>query len=57
MDLDMELDKKLHLENSPTYGYCFRVTKNVCSTLVQTAEASHQLYHTLTGRQSFEQAQ
>ncbi|KAJ7637014.1 muts domain V-domain-containing protein [Roridomyces roridus] len=27
-DLDLELDKKLHLENSPTYGYCFRVTKN-----------------------------
>ncbi|KAJ7098387.1 DNA mismatch repair protein [Mycena epipterygia] len=24
----LELDKKLHLENSPTYGYCFRVTKN-----------------------------
>ncbi|KAI0937540.1 hypothetical protein AcV7_003542 [Taiwanofungus camphoratus] len=27
-DLGMELDKKLHLENSPTYGYCFRLTKN-----------------------------
>ncbi|OBZ78347.1 DNA mismatch repair protein msh-2 [Grifola frondosa] len=27
-DLDMDLDKKLHLENSPTYGYCFRITKN-----------------------------
>ncbi|CCL99791.1 uncharacterized protein FIBRA_01813 [Fibroporia radiculosa] len=27
-DLDIEIDKKLHLENSPTYGYCFRVTKN-----------------------------
>lgn len=28
-DLDLELDKKLHLENSPVHGYCFRVTKNV----------------------------
>ncbi|KAF8656520.1 hypothetical protein AX16_002484 [Volvariella volvacea WC 439] len=27
-DLDMELDKKLHLENNQTYGYCFRLTKN-----------------------------
>lgn len=27
--LGLELDKKLHLENSPQYGYCFRVTKNV----------------------------
>ena len=29
-DLNLELDKKLHLENSATYGYCFRLTKNVC---------------------------
>ena len=28
-DLGLELDKKLHLENSPVYGYCFRLTKNV----------------------------
>ena len=28
-DLQIELDKKLHLENSQTYGYCFRLTKNV----------------------------
>lgn len=28
-DIHMELDKKLHLENNPTYGYCFRLTKNV----------------------------
>jgi DNA mismatch repair protein MSH2 len=28
-DLDLELDKKLHLENSTTYGYAFRLTKNV----------------------------
>ncbi|KAH7916001.1 DNA mismatch repair protein [Hygrophoropsis aurantiaca] len=27
-DLDLELDKKLHLENSQSYGYCFRLTKN-----------------------------
>ncbi|KII91117.1 hypothetical protein PLICRDRAFT_51307 [Plicaturopsis crispa FD-325 SS-3] len=27
-DLSLELDKKLHLENSSTYGYCFRLTKN-----------------------------
>lgn len=30
-DLGMELDKKLHLENNPTYGYCFRVSKTVSS--------------------------
>jgi DNA mismatch repair protein MSH2 len=28
-DLDLELDKKLHLENNQVYGYCFRLTKNV----------------------------
>jgi DNA mismatch repair protein MSH2 len=28
-DLNLELDKKLHLENSQNYGYCFRLTKNV----------------------------
>ena len=27
--LDLELNKKLHLENSQQYGYCFRLTKNV----------------------------
>ncbi|TFK39373.1 DNA mismatch repair protein MSH2 [Crucibulum laeve] len=27
-DLELELDKKLHLENSQVYGYCFRLTKN-----------------------------
>ncbi|KAJ3554127.1 hypothetical protein NM688_g3265 [Phlebia brevispora] len=26
-DLDLELDKKLHLENSPVHGYCFRISK------------------------------
>ena len=28
-ELGLELDKKLHLENSQQYGYCFRLTKNV----------------------------
>jgi DNA mismatch repair ATPase MutS len=28
-DLGLELDKKLHLENNPTYGYCFRLSKGV----------------------------
>jgi DNA mismatch repair ATPase MutS len=32
-DLNLELDKKLHLENSATYGYCFRLTKNVCGSI------------------------
>ncbi|EIM82088.1 DNA mismatch repair protein [Stereum hirsutum FP-91666 SS1] len=27
-DLGLELDKKLRLENTQTYGYCFRLTKN-----------------------------
>ncbi|KAF8156677.1 DNA mismatch repair protein MSH2 [Crassisporium funariophilum] len=27
-ELDIELDKKLHLENNQVYGYCFRLTKN-----------------------------
>ncbi|CAG8589386.1 13980_t:CDS:2, partial [Acaulospora colombiana] len=26
-DLGLELDKKLHLENNPTHGYCFRISK------------------------------
>ena len=30
-DIDLDLDKKLHLENSPQYGYCFRISKNVSS--------------------------
>ena len=28
-DLGLDLDKKLHLENSPTYGYVLRVSKAV----------------------------
>ncbi|KAI3615868.1 dna mismatch repair protein msh-2 [Moniliophthora roreri] len=27
-DLNLDIQKKLHLENSQMYGYCFRVTKN-----------------------------
>ena len=30
-ELDLELDKKLHMENNATYGYCFRLTKGVSS--------------------------
>jgi len=33
-DLNLDLDKKLHLENSATYGYCFRLTKNVSIMLL-----------------------
>ncbi|KDR73457.1 hypothetical protein GALMADRAFT_100108 [Galerina marginata CBS 339.88] len=32
-DLDVELDKKLHLENNQVYGYCFRLTKNDAKNL------------------------
>ena len=35
-DLNMDLDKKLHLENSQQYGYCFRLTKNVRPNLLGT---------------------
>ncbi|KAJ7255181.1 muts domain V-domain-containing protein [Mycena rebaudengoi] len=27
-DLGLDIEKKLHLENNATYGYCFRATKN-----------------------------
>jgi len=30
-DLGLELDKKLHMENAQAYGYCFRLSKGVCS--------------------------
>lgn len=34
-DLGLELDKKLHLENNQSHGYCFRLSKTVRSiTLV-----------------------
>jgi DNA mismatch repair protein MSH2 len=42
VDLDLELNKKLHLENSSVYGYCFRLTKNV------RAASPWMFYQTLT---------
>ena len=39
--LDLDLDKKLHLENSQQYGYCFRVTKNVCVICLTSREKQH----------------
>ena len=33
-DVDLELDKELHLENSSTYNYCFRVSKNVSDVCI-----------------------
>ncbi|KZT68906.1 DNA mismatch repair protein [Daedalea quercina L-15889] len=35
-DLDLDLDKKLHLENSPTYGYVFRVSKGDAKLVTNT---------------------
>ncbi|OCB91766.1 DNA mismatch repair protein MSH2 [Sanghuangporus baumii] len=32
-ELSLELDKKLHLENSQQYGYCFRITKSDAKVL------------------------
>ncbi|KAJ2912918.1 hypothetical protein MD484_g7501, partial [Candolleomyces efflorescens] len=32
-ELNLELDKKLHLENNQVYGYCFRLTKNDAKNL------------------------
>ena len=29
-DLRLDTEKKLHLENHSSYGYCFRVTRTVC---------------------------
>jgi DNA mismatch repair protein MSH2 len=43
-DLGFELDKKLHLENSQVYGYCFRLTKGVrCSSIAVNTSPS--FYH------------
>ncbi len=33
-ELELELDKKLHLENSQAHGYCFRISKNVSPALL-----------------------
>ena len=39
--LGLDLDKKLHLENSQQYGYCFRVSKNVGSRVVVNDVANY----------------
>jgi DNA mismatch repair protein MSH2 len=31
-DLGLELDKKLHLENNTSHGYCFRLSKTVSAS-------------------------
>ena len=38
-ELDMDLDKKLHLENSPVHGYCFRISKNVSTSWEGVADS------------------
>lgn len=40
-DLDLELNKKLHLENSQQYGYCFRLTKNVSIESLEVWKAAY----------------
>ncbi|KAF8546585.1 hypothetical protein OG21DRAFT_1527736 [Imleria badia] len=35
-DLGLDLGKKLHLENSATYGYCFRLTKNDAKAITKS---------------------
>ncbi|KAG0708032.1 DNA mismatch repair protein [Suillus ampliporus] len=37
-DLGLELDKKLHLENSQNYGYCFRLTKNDAKVIMRNSK-------------------
>ncbi|KAG2066034.1 DNA mismatch repair protein [Suillus decipiens] len=37
-DLDFDLDKKLHLENSQSYGYCFRLTKNDAKAILRNSK-------------------
>ncbi|KAG1850170.1 DNA mismatch repair protein MutS [Suillus subluteus] len=37
-DLDLDLDKKLHLENSQNYGYCFRLTKNDAKAIMRNSK-------------------
>jgi DNA mismatch repair protein MSH2 len=48
-DLGLELDKKLHMENSQVYGYCLRLTKNVrCAFYFRIFPLTlrHQFVHT-----------
>ena len=33
-DLRLDTEKKLHLENHSSYGYCFRVTRTVCVIMI-----------------------
>lgn len=40
-DLGLELDKKLHLENSLVHGYCFRISKNVRRTVTLPVMLCH----------------
>ncbi|TFK49468.1 DNA mismatch repair protein [Heliocybe sulcata] len=47
-DLGVELDKKLHLENSQMYGYCLRLTKNEAK-LVHNKRAYIELGTTKSG--------
>ncbi|KAG1850182.1 DNA mismatch repair protein [Suillus subluteus] len=37
-DLDLDLEKKLHLENSQNYGYCFRLTKNDAKAIMRNSK-------------------
>ncbi|ETW75892.1 hypothetical protein HETIRDRAFT_152464 [Heterobasidion irregulare TC 32-1] len=54
-DLGLELDKKLHLENSATYGYCFRLTKNDAKAIqnkrkyIELGTIKSGVYFTTTG--------
>ncbi|EIN09262.1 DNA mismatch repair protein [Punctularia strigosozonata HHB-11173 SS5] len=47
-DLGLELDKQIFLENSPTYGYCFRLTKGV-SKAVHNKKNYYELATTKSG--------
>lgn len=48
-DLNLELDKKIHLENRETVGYVFRITKTVFQPLIMFGSMLIILY---PGRQS-----
>ena len=52
-DLNLELDKKLHLENSASYGYCFRLSKNVCKWIFFLMHPD--IAYSLSGRSSDQQ--
>lgn len=44
-EIGLDLDKKLHLENNPTYGYCFRLSKAV---RIPAGNAVHWIWRWLT---------